>query len=211
MSWWALGMLYVLRGDVRNAGDLLTRSLTLGQESNVVMVEPLALWALGQVHVLSGSVSEGVRLAQEGLDILKAAGAPLFQPVMEIYLGVALLRAHRHDDALECARTGLAVARERGQRGFEAWALRLLGDIASDSAVTVESPDGHYRAAMRLADELGMRPLVAHCHAGLARLYRRTGHQQGADEHIVTAAAMYRGMGMTYWLEKVEAEMRELG
>jgi hypothetical protein len=26
-----------------------------------------------------------------------------------------------------------------------------------------------------------------------------------------TAATMYRDMGMTYWLEKAEAEMRELG
>jgi hypothetical protein len=47
-----------------------------------------------------------------------------------------------------------------------------------------------------------MRPLVAHCHAGLARLYRRTGHQQRADEHLTTATTMYREMGMTYWLEK---------
>ncbi len=51
-----------------------------------------------------------------------------------------------------------------------------------------------------------MRPLVAHCHAGLARLYRRTGKRAQADEHLTTATTMYREMGMTYWLEKAEAE-----
>jgi hypothetical protein len=53
-----------------------------------------------------------------------------------------------------------------------------------------------------------MRPLVAHCHAGLGRLYRHTGRRQEAQEHLSTATTMYREMGMTYWLEQVEAQMR---
>jgi hypothetical protein len=55
-----------------------------------------------------------------------------------------------------------------------------------------------------------MRPLVAHCHLGLGTLYRHTGKRQEAQEHLTTATTMYREMGMTYWLEKAEAEMREL-
>ena len=68
----------------------------------------------------------------------------------------------------------------------------------------------YFRDAMVSADELGMRPVVAHCHLGLGKLYRRTGKQQEAREHLTTATTMYREMGMTYWLEKAEAEMREL-
>jgi hypothetical protein len=55
-----------------------------------------------------------------------------------------------------------------------------------------------------------MRPLVAHCHLGLGRLYRRAGEPEQAREHLSTATTMYRDMGMTYWLEKAEGEMREL-
>jgi hypothetical protein len=62
-----------------------------------------------------------------------------------------------------------------------------------------------------LASELDMRPLVAHCHLGLGKLYRRTGKRELAQEHLATATTMYREMGMTYWLEKGEAEMAELG
>jgi hypothetical protein len=29
--------------------------------------------------------------------------------------------------------------------------------------------------------------------------------------HLATATTMYREMGMTFWLEKAEAEMTELG
>ncbi len=55
-----------------------------------------------------------------------------------------------------------------------------------------------------------MRPLVAHCHARLAKLYRRTGKRQEAPEHLTTATRMYREMDMTYWLEKAEAETKEI-
>ena len=67
-----------------------------------------------------------------------------------------------------------------------------------------------YRRSLALADELGMRPLIAHCHLGLCKLYRRTGNAEQAQEHLTTATAMYGEMGMTYWLEQAEAEMRSL-
>jgi hypothetical protein len=65
----------------------------------------------------------------------------------------------------------------------------------------------YYRQALALAEPLGMRPLLAHCHLGLGKLYRRTGKGEQAQEHLATATAMYREMGMTYWLEKAEAEL----
>jgi hypothetical protein len=52
--------------------------------------------------------------------------------------------------------------------------------------------------------------LVAHCHLGLGKLYRRTGKREQAQEHLATATTMYGQMGMTYWLERAEAEMKEL-
>jgi len=69
----------------------------------------------------------------------------------------------------------------------QAWALRLLGEIASRSdPPDVEPAEGRDRQALALAAELGMRPLLAHCHFGLGKLYRRTGKReraQGAPHH----------------------------
>jgi len=53
-----------------------------------------------------------------------------------------------------------------------------------------------------------MRPLVAHCHLGLGKLYRRTGKREQAQEHLTTATTMYRERDMRFWLEKAEVEMR---
>ena len=52
------------------------------------------------------------------------------------------------------------------------------------------------------------RPLVAHCHLGLGKLYRRTAQREQAQEHLTAATTMYREMGMTYWLEKAEGELK---
>ena len=92
--------------------------------------------------------------------------------------------------------------------GFAAHARHLLGDIAIHSdRFDAESGAAHYRQALVLAEPRGMRPLVAHCHFGLGQLYRRTSDRVKAQEPLTTAATMYREMGMSFWLEKAEAEL----
>jgi tetratricopeptide (TPR) repeat protein len=115
--------------------------------------------------------------------------------------------AGQPEEALETAEQALTRHRQREERGLEGWTLRLLGEIvASRDPLESARAEGHYREALAIATELGMRPLVAHCHLGLGRLYRRTGDHVKATEHLTTAATMYRDMGMTFWLEKLEAE-----
>ena len=74
-----------------------------------------------------------------------------------------------------------------------------------------EKAEDHYRAAMALAADRGMRPLVGHCHLGLGRLHRRAGEGAQAREHLTTAATMYREMDMPVWLERAETAMSEGG
>ncbi len=127
------------------------------------------------------------------------------------WLGEGCLLAGRIDEAARLARRVLDLARERKGRGYEAWAVRLSGEIASRrDPPDVEKADASYHQAMALAAELGMRPLVAHCHLGLGRLYRRRDNHERAQEHLTTATAMYREMGMGFWLEKAETEAAEL-
>jgi tetratricopeptide (TPR) repeat protein len=103
----------------------------------------------------------------------------------------------------------LTLARERRQRGYEAWAFRLLGEVSAQGN-PLEHAESHYRDALALAEKLGMRPLVAQCHLGLGKLYRRRGSGQPAQEHLTTATRMYREMEMPFWLEKAKADAEEL-
>ncbi len=54
-----------------------------------------------------------------------------------------------------------------------------------------------------------MRPLLAHCHVGLGRLFRRADDHAQAKEHLAAAATLFREMDMPLWLEQAEAELRE--
>jgi hypothetical protein len=97
-----------------------------------------------------------------------------------------------------------------GERGNEAEALRLLGEVAVGTGPAVSgNADVHLHAALALAAELGMRPLVAHCHLGLGTMYRRTADHAKASEHLNTATTLYREMDMRFWLEKAEAASLE--
>jgi len=68
----------------------------------------------------------------------------------------------------------------------------------------------HEREALALAQELGMRPLAAHCHMSLAQLYRRTAQHEHAHDHLTTGTTMYREMDVRFWLKKAERETGEL-
>ena len=166
-----------------------------------------ATGSLGYAYALSGRIAEGIPLLEHALSAIATMGSGAAQTLFLVYLGEAYVLADRLEDALELAGRALTLARERGQRGYEASALRLLGEIASHrDSPEVETAEDYYRQAFALADELGMRPLVAHCHRGLAKLYRRTGKQEQARDHFATATTMYREMGMRFWLEQAEAE-----
>jgi tetratricopeptide (TPR) repeat protein len=102
----------------------------------------------------------------------------------------------------------LALAREHQERGHQAYALRLLGDIAARrDSPQVELAAAHYQQALALADELGMRPLQAHCHRGLGTLYAASGQREQARAALSTAIALYRDMDMTFWLPQAEAAL----
>jgi sugar phosphate isomerase/epimerase len=70
--------------------------------------------------------------------------------------------------------------------------------------------DSYYHQSLALAEELGMRPLVAHCHLGLGTLYQKVGRDEQARAELTSAAEMYRAMEMMFWLEKAEAAQAQV-
>ena len=130
--------------------------------------------------------------------------------MQHVWLGEASLLEGRLDDARERAQESVSLARRHQERGHEAWSLRLLGDIASHrDPPSVETAEGYYREALALAGELGMRPLVAHCHFHLGKLFLKADQRAHAREHLTQATTMYREMDMRVWVDQAEAETRQ--
>jgi predicted RNA polymerase sigma factor len=87
----------------------------------------------------------------------------------------------------------------------------LLAELAAHRRPDDGAAAERHQAALSMAEELGMRPLAAHCHAALARLYRRGGKPDEARAEHTAATTMYREMDMRFWLEKAEAETGRAG
>jgi hypothetical protein len=87
------------------------------------------------------------------------------------------------------------------------WIQGIIGDIAAhDDPPDAAAAERAYSAAIELGDTLGMRPRVALGHLGLGRLYRHTGREVEARQHLVTAVAFLKAAQMPLWLEEAEAE-----
>jgi tetratricopeptide (TPR) repeat protein len=126
------------------------------------------------------------------------------------WLSDSYLAADRPEDAAHLAQRALDLAVSRKERGYEAWALQFLGKISSHrEPPEVKQAERHYREALVLAEELGMRPLQAHCHLGLGKLYRRLGRAEEARAELSTAITMLREMGMMFWLPEAKSELAQ--
>jgi tetratricopeptide (TPR) repeat protein len=211
VAYLGLGRVHLEGGDLATAEVALEQAFDLCRRTNNLLYLVQVTGALGYVRALRGD-------ATEGLSLLEAAVAQAHsrrQTVLASTLAwhaEALLLVGRSDEARSTAERAHGLARNRGERAHEARALHLMGKLA----LKREPPqfaDGErdLRGGLQAAAALGMRPLVAHCHLGLGKLYRRTGKQDQAREQLRTAMTLYREMDMRFWLEQVEAEMQQLG
>jgi tetratricopeptide (TPR) repeat protein len=126
-------------------------------------------------------------------------------------LGQAYLLAGRLEEANALAERTLALTRAHRERGYEAYALRLLGEIeARCDPPEIAPAEAHYRQALALADELGMRPLQAHCHQSLGMLHTKADRADQVRAELSAAIDLYRAMDMTFWLPQTEAALAQV-
>jgi class 3 adenylate cyclase/tetratricopeptide (TPR) repeat protein len=203
-AWHALGWAHASRGDLADAAPVLARCVELCRASEFHVLKRVAMAALACVLGEQGLANEALALATEAA----ARPSPTFLAEYTLVsAGRAYLGARGLDRADECARDALDASRRHGARACEAWALHLMGQLAERSE-TAEALTARnwYRQALALAQELGMTPLVAHCHLGLGRVYRRAGDGL-ASEHLTTATSMYQSMGMRAHIEQADAAL----
>jgi tetratricopeptide (TPR) repeat protein len=204
-----VSFVHLYQGALEQAVARLEYALGLCRFWQIPIPLVLVTSQLGYAYALSGRLAEAVPLLAEAVELSKGRWGGSQRMA---WLAEAHLLAGRLDEAGELACEALERARAHKERGHEAWALRLLGEIAArrdplDAAATAD----RYGQALGLATELGMRPLMAHCHLGLGKLSPRTECHDLAREHLTTATTMYREMAMAFWLTQAEGLLASMG
>jgi len=205
------GLVWLRRGHLERAFGYLGPSLEACREKPFLDVwRPIPASLLGLTQALLGKFDEAMPLLRDGVHLSEALGVNAYLALWTLNLAEGLMTAGQLDQARETARHALDLAVSHKERGHQAWALHLLGELsAMREPPAVGEAAAYFGQALALAEPRGMRPLVAHCHLGLGTLYRRTGKRGQAQEHLSLATTMYREMDMGFWLEKADVEIRE--
>ena len=169
------------------------------------------LGSLGFAHALAGNLDEARRLLEQAVEESRAIRLLYGYAILVVYLGETCLWAGRLDEAVRFGMEALAVARERGERGDEGWALHLTAEIAARrEPPDLERAAAAYREALAIAVALEMRPLEARCHLGLGTVLRRGRTVSQAREHARRATDLFAGLGIERWRRAAEALSTEV-
>lgn len=202
------GHVLLCRGDLSRAIPSLEACFRELQAAGHTGFASGAAGMLGYARAMTGHQGDGILLIREALGHA-AQGRRTREALFTTYLSEALLLARQPEEAATVAERALSMSLERCERGTEARTRHVLGEIVA----TRVDEDGsaaerHYREALALAGELGMRPLAALCHLALARFGRQRGERKTRGRHLITAMAMFRELGMSSWSARAEAEAR---
>jgi tetratricopeptide (TPR) repeat protein len=204
-----LGNVCVLQGNLDRAALVLERGLGIDPGEPVGRAWPLVASALGAAWTGLGRVDDALPLLERAVERAISMKLMANHPLRLVRLAEALVRAGRVESAFPVAAQAFDLAQEQHERGHEAYALRLLGDVwAARDALDLDKAEKHYRRGLALAEQLGMRPLQGHCHLALGRLARRRGENAAARSAFEAAHGLFGELQMTFWLHQVEAVTR---
>jgi class 3 adenylate cyclase/tetratricopeptide (TPR) repeat protein len=188
------------RGDFDAARAAIDEARRVAESNAVMGWLPTVYAVWGWIEAETGDPDEGVACIERALVAQEAIGLKSQLPMTYLRLAEARLASGHYEAAAAGARRVRDVAESVGDASTRARALQVLADAAV--ALAHEGAEALYREVECIARDLGMRPLQAHVHLGLARLFRGAGRPAEAADHRATAISMYHDMGMTRWVEQ---------
>jgi tetratricopeptide (TPR) repeat protein len=207
----SLGFLFLVKGDFERAIGALERSQKICESSEIRVLTTQVGSNLGYAYALAGRVGDAIPLMEKADEQSKVIGRKAGWALRLTWLGHASLLEGRIGAAREQGQHALTLATDGGERGYQAWAHKLLGDVIQEESSNPSDAVSHYARSMALATELAMDPLQAHIHLSLGRLHRRERQLEQARTHLALALTSYRNMEMTFWKDTAEQEISELG
>jgi transcriptional regulator with AAA-type ATPase domain/tetratricopeptide (TPR) repeat protein len=195
---WGLGRAYLQKGELARAVPVLERGLEVSEARAIPYFSPATASELAWGYALSGRVDDAIVLLKNAVSRRSSMRRTAGQSKALSVLGRVHLLGGAIGEAHNAGLQALAFAREHGERGNEAYALHLMGEVQSrrDAPGDSAAAESSYRSALAVTQDLGMRPLAAYCRLGLGMLLERAGSRADAEGHMSAADGMAREMDM---------------
>jgi class 3 adenylate cyclase/tetratricopeptide (TPR) repeat protein len=204
-AYFGLGYQQLHKGDLGGAVEWLERGLELCRIRDLPWQLPQMGAALGYAYAVSGRFEDARALLPRATGALVSGFAA---PSTVSWLGNLHLLVGSREDAFGAAARVVQSSRGQKAKPREAWALHLIGEIlASRRSDDFTAAERAFHDSLALALAHGMRPLQAHCHLGLGKLFAAAGHRTKAEDHLGSAIAMMREMEMGIWLRHAETAL----
>src|SRR5438067_2038868 len=211
IAWTIAGLVSIRRGYLARAVLPLERSFEACARKHLTVWQPIPSSLLGLAFIRLGHVPEGLKLLEEAVRLSRDLGVRAYLPSWLANLAEGYLTDGQQARARAAAQEALELATAGGERGQEAAALALLGDVAAREGAPAEEGRRHYAAALALSEELGLRPLLAETHLAAGRLCEALGDRPAAREHRTAGEALLHTLDMRSGRRASETEMAELG
>jgi tetratricopeptide (TPR) repeat protein len=195
---WAMGHVALAQGRLAPAIAHLEHAASRGTTGDLRALRPWFAADLGLAYLATSRAAEAAAVLEEAVAEASSLSLLTQQSLRLARLAETHLQAGRHRQAAEHAVQAVAAAAARDEQGFRAQALRTQARVAAaggeDGSAVARLEDARAAAAA-----LGMRPLVARCHADLAVLHERGGDAAAARHHRGAADDLARALAIDPW------------
>jgi class 3 adenylate cyclase/tetratricopeptide (TPR) repeat protein len=196
-----IGLVHLLQGEFREAVVALESGLELARRFELRTWLPPLASALGHAHFQSGDMIKALALLEDAVEQATSMGLVVRHSLRVCWLGEGYLKIGRAADASATAQRALQLARDHGERGYEAWAMRLLGLVAAQCGAA-DAAETYGRQALVLAGELEMLPLIARSRLDLGVLAVERGRTTEASLELTKALELFDSLQMPVWSQR---------
>jgi tetratricopeptide (TPR) repeat protein len=205
------GYAYLRHGDLETAKKMLHKANTLGREADLQSILSFVAGGLGDVYLLLGRPDDALPILEEAVEP-QNLDSSIYTSIHPItVLSEAYRLSGQIAKAILTAEEALLLYRQTEERFFGTWALYVMAKIQSENgSEQIEQATHTYRQAIDSAEELKMRPLLAHCSMELGQYYTRRGETEKARSELMKAIDLFRSLGMRFWQPKAEALLNEV-
>jgi predicted ATPase len=182
------------RGDLKNAVERASKSLTFWQRVEDEQVIPMSLMETGVTLINIGKDSEAHTLLKEAETLFRESGKSFFHATTLVHLGNVSLGLGNPDEARNWLNRAYPIYKEIGEEWGLSFVLNNLGEVARVKG-NYEQGYEYYKESEAILRATGDKGDLARLVHSLGYIASHKGDDQRAEAQFQESLAMFRRLG----------------